>query len=88
MYRLRSIRSPNTETDNAVTAIRRADGAVGQTNDRRSIGERAAAHNTVNHFGSTTNEVRGAELRKLFGEDKLRTDWNVNNFESVDRKQI
>ena len=39
-------------------------------------------------FGSTTNEVRGMESRELFGEDKLSTDPDVNNFGSVDGKQI
>ena len=40
------------------------------------------------NFGSTTIDVRGAESRKLFGEDELRTDRDVNNFGSVDGKQI
>jgi len=36
--------------------------------------------------GSSTNEVRGSESRKLFGVGELSTDQNVNNFGSVDGK--
>ena len=42
----------------------------------------------VRIFGSMTNDVRGAESRKLIGEDELRTDRDVNNFGSFDGKQI
>ena len=39
-------------------------------------------------MGSTTHDAGSVELRKLLGEDELRTDWDVNNFGSVDGKQI